>query len=82
MHSTTTLDWLLLGLFKGAACGVASFLRFDQMAWRGLTENQQLIQALRQRVKCGIDYIDEEILIVSYEYFELTVSKEEKDQGL
>jgi len=82
MHSTTTLDWLLLGLFKGAACGVASFLRFDQMAWRGLTENQQLIQALRQRVKCSIDYIDEEILIVSYEYFELTVSKEEKDQGL
>jgi SIR2-like protein/asparaginase len=31
-HKTTFLDWLLVGLFKGVTCGIAEFLRFDDLA--------------------------------------------------
>jgi L-asparaginase/Glu-tRNA(Gln) amidotransferase subunit D len=60
MQATRTVDWLLLGIFKGVACGIAGFLGVD---------HQDLLD-LRKRMKSKIGGGDEGYLSVSYEYYE------------
>jgi hypothetical protein len=66
-HSTRTMDWLVLGLFKGASCGAANFLRLDDLAFHG-GDDRNLGQHLRKRVKTNIESIDGPTLRVSYDY--------------
>jgi L-asparaginase/Glu-tRNA(Gln) amidotransferase subunit D len=60
VHLTRTVDWLLLGLFKGVACGAALLLRLDRNP----------MDVLRARMKSRISDSDETDLKITYEYFE------------
>jgi L-asparaginase/Glu-tRNA(Gln) amidotransferase subunit D len=60
MQATRTVDWFLLGLFKGVACELAGFLGIDRQGPRDV----------RKRMKCMVESSQEDHLTVSYRYFE------------
>lgn len=68
-NSTQTIDWLILGIFKSIACGIAQYLRFDEMAVDSLLF-KGVLNSLRQAVKVKIQAGDEEALIVEFSYYE------------
>lgn len=72
-HSTTTVDWLLLGLLKGVAYGVATFLRIDLVA-SSAEVDARFRQWFRKMMKTNIRVAEKQVWHVSYKYSELQPS--------
>ena len=53
-HNLSGVDWFLLGLWKGVACGIARGLRFDSLAVEGRHLQPGHLRALRQAIRCEI----------------------------
>ena len=68
-HSSQTMDWLALGLFKGVACGAATFLRLDDLALHAADDSNLTVQ-MRKRVKTNVEGIDGPTLRASFDYVE------------
>jgi hypothetical protein len=66
---TGPLEWLIIGLCKGIACGLACYLGFDQYAEGYLaTSDAEHLESLRQAVECEILYGDSVTLCLKVTY--------------
>jgi L-asparaginase/Glu-tRNA(Gln) amidotransferase subunit D len=63
------IDWLILGIYKSVACGIAENLRFDQIAIESM-RNIVVSNALRQAVKVEVLVGDENGMVAEFSYFE------------
>jgi hypothetical protein len=72
-HSTTTVDWFVLGLLKGVAYGVATFLRIDHVASRAEVD-ARFSHWLRKMMKANIRSMEKHMWQVAYKYAELQPS--------
>jgi len=71
IHALQVIDWLIIGIFKGVTCGLAQFLRFDQLAIQSIqVKDPGYIRTLRQATKCNVLCGDEEFLKLEFQYFE------------
>ncbi len=69
-HKTQALDWLLLGVFKGVAYGLAEFFRFDQFIKPIQTEILGARRVLREAIKCHVLLGDKNYFSFKLTYFE------------
>lgn len=68
-NSTQTMDWLILGIYKSIACGIAKYLRFDALATRPAS-SKIISGALREAVKVKVLTGDDSEFRVEYSYFD------------
>jgi L-asparaginase/Glu-tRNA(Gln) amidotransferase subunit D len=70
-HRTQALDWLVLGVFKGVAYGLAQLFRFDQWANKSIqTKTPGPQRVLREAIKCNVLLGDENYFSFKFTYFE------------
>ena len=70
---TTSLDWLLMGIFKGVTCGIAEFLRFDDVAVdAGLNKKQGGQSVFRKAAHCFVLAGDRTFFDIELSYYEST----------
>lgn len=70
-HRTQALDWLILGVFKGVAYGLAQLFRFDQWAIQPIrTKTPGSKRVLREAIKCNVLLGDENYFSFKLTYFE------------
>ena len=67
---TKTLDWFLIGIFKGVACELASLLRFDARAVDRFRRSNNHEKVLRQSVRCRILESYNNYTALRFEYYE------------
>lgn len=69
-QKTTSLDWFLLGAFKGVACATACYFLFDRWAKAYKTnQDSQHLRALRGSVKCNILVASTDVLRFNMTYY-------------
>src|SRR6185503_15902375 len=69
-HKTTSLDWLLMGIYKGVTCGLACFLRFDDVAVQASKTKQEGYQSVfRKAAHCVVLAGDRKTLEFKLSYF-------------
>ena len=70
---TTNLDWLLIGIFKGVTCGIAEFLRFDDVAIDAAMKKEQGSQSVfRKAAHCFVLAGDKRYFKIELSYYQST----------
>lgn len=70
-HKTTSLDWLLMGIYKGVTCGLAEFLRFDDVAVQASGTKLQGYQSVfRKAAHCFVLAGDRKAFKIKLSYYE------------
>lgn len=70
-HKTTSLDWLLMGIYKGVTCGLAEFLRFDDVAVQASgTRLQGYKSVFRKAAHCFVLAGDRKAFKIKLSYYE------------
>ncbi|HEX8137257.1 MAG TPA: SIR2 family protein [Pyrinomonadaceae bacterium] len=70
---TTSLDWLLVGIFKGVTCGIAEFLRFDNVAVEAALNKEKVGQSVfRKAAHCFVLDGDKRDFDIRLSYHEST----------
>jgi hypothetical protein len=73
LNRTSSLDWLLMGIFKGVTCGIADFLRFDDLAVEASgTDDKGSQSVFRKAAHCFVLNGDDRFFEIKLAYYEST----------
>jgi SIR2-like domain/Asparaginase, N-terminal len=72
-NRTSSLDWMLMGIFKGVTCGIADFLRFDDLAVKASGSKDKGSQyVFRKAAHCFVLTGDDKFFEIKLSYYEST----------
>lgn len=75
-NRSTSLDWFILGFFKGVTCGIAQFLRFDDLAVEASsTKDLNYKSAFRKAAHSFVVAGDESVFKMKFNYYQSKTSK-------
>jgi hypothetical protein len=73
LNRTSSMDWMLMGIFKGVTCGIADFLRFDDLAIEASGSDDKGPQSVfRKAAHCFVLSGDDKFFEIKLAYYEST----------